>query len=48
VLPGRNLSLLLEVAVLNHILDKRGMNPARKLNRALIRRMTGEQPEKEG
>jgi len=48
VLPGRNLSLLLEVAVLNHILDKRGMNPARKLNRALIRRMTGEKPEKEG
>jgi HPr kinase/phosphorylase len=45
VLPGRNLSLLLEVAVLNHILDRRGMNPARELNRRLIEKMTGDKPE---
>jgi HPr kinase/phosphorylase len=45
VLPGRNISLLLEVAVLNHILDRRGMNPARELNRRLIEKMSGESPE---
>ncbi len=46
VLPGRNLSLLLEVAVLNHILDRRGMNPARELNRRLIEKMSrGMEPE---
>jgi HPr kinase/phosphorylase len=48
VLPGRNLSLLLEVAVLNHILDRRGVNPARELNRKLIEKMSGKGTEGNG
>lgn len=48
VLPGRNLTLLLEVAAMNHLLSKGGDSPAKLLNRQLMRRMeNGEREESE-
>jgi len=42
VLPGRNITLLLEVAAMEHLLRTGGSTPARLLNRELIQRMRGE------
>lgn len=39
VLPGRNITLLLEVAAMEHLLRKGSSTPARLLNRELIDRM---------
>lgn len=50
VLPGRNLTLLLEVAAMNHMLSKGANSPARLLNRQLMRRMKGpkkDEPEED-
>jgi HPr kinase/phosphorylase len=41
VLPGRNITLLLEVAAMEHLLRTGGSTPARLLNRELIQRMRG-------
>jgi len=37
--PGRNLSILVEVAAMNQRLKNTGFNPARSLNEQLVRRM---------
>ncbi len=38
---GRNISILIEVAALQHRCLERGINPAEELNKRLIKRMTG-------
>jgi HPr kinase/phosphorylase len=38
---GRNISILIEVAALQHRILERGRNPAEELNQRLIRQMTG-------
>ena len=40
--PGRNLSILVEVAAMNQRLKNTGFNPARSLNEQLVRRMQDE------
>ena len=43
--PGRNLSVLIEVATRNHLLKLKGYHPARELARRLGKRMQGDRPE---
>jgi HPr kinase/phosphorylase len=43
--PGRNLSVLIEVAARNHLLKLKGYHPARALARRLGRRLTPEEEE---
>lgn len=38
---GRNISILIEVAALQHRIIERGINPAEELNKKLIKQMTG-------
>lgn len=45
VLPGRNLTLLLEVAVMNHLLLKRGRNVPEEVERDLIHRIIRKETE---
>jgi HPr kinase/phosphorylase len=47
--PGRNLSVLIEVAARNHLLKKKGFHPARELVRMLGKRLKrGARDEEEG
>lgn len=48
VLPGRNLTLLLEVAVMNHLLLKRGRNVPEEVERDLIHRIIRKETESRG
>jgi HPr kinase/phosphorylase len=43
--PGRNLSVLIEVAARNHLLKLKGYHPARELARRLGERMGNGQDE---
>ena len=45
--PGRNLSVLIEVAARNHLLKLKGYHPARELARRLGRRLSPERPADE-
>jgi HPr kinase/phosphorylase len=47
VAPGRNLAILVEVAVRNHLLRSRGQHAARMLAERLDRHLRGEAPEEE-
>ena len=40
--PGRNLSVLIEVAARNHLLKLKGFHPARELARKLGERIQGD------
>ena len=48
VLPGRNITLLLEVAAMEHLLRRGSTTPARLLNRELISRMRAEMEQEPG
>ena len=41
VAPGRNLTILIEVAARNQLLKKQGYHPAKRFNRTLQRRLAG-------
>lgn len=43
--PGRNLSVLIEVAARNHLLKRKGFHPARELARRLGERIKGGSPD---
>jgi len=45
--PGRNLSVLIEVAARNHLLKLKGYHPARELARRLGRRLRPGEPQPE-
>jgi len=45
--PGRNLSVLIEVAARNHLLKLKGYHPARELARRLGERLGNDRPSKE-
>jgi HPr kinase/phosphorylase len=47
VAPGRNLAILVEVAVRNHLLRSRGQHAARALADRLDRHLRGEAPEED-
>lgn len=47
VLPGRNLTLLLEIAVMNHLLLKRGRDVPREIEEDLIQRIIGKETGQE-
>jgi HPr kinase/phosphorylase len=47
VAPGRNLAILVEVAVRNHLLRSRGQSAAQALAERLDRRLRGDEPEDE-
>ncbi len=46
VLPGRNLTLLLEIAVMNHLLIKKGRNVPHEIEEDLISRIIDKEKDK--
>ncbi len=47
VAPGRNLAILVEVAVRNHLLRSKGQSAAQALAARLDRQLRGDKPEED-